>query len=179
MTKIEVPSTERGVVRVFELGLEGEAARGFAHDPGRVAAALGADEIDIDHVEAFPLSDLAEMRLVDYLSEGYGIEPAEMAADASRLGAIDGWVAIVASPAFGGRAQTITPRAPLSLVASFAEDIAPPRFEDLPSGGAEGIVVGSPGDAPPVGRSRGPMIVLLILVAIVVAVFALRFGGGG
>lgn len=79
-----------------------------------------------------------------------------------------GHALIVTSQAFGGKDQTIKPRAPLRHVATLHEDRPPVIFEHLPSDAAmqPGSASGADRDTTPLtkGRNRRMALVLLALV---------------
>lgn len=91
---------------------------------------------------------------------------------------LKGTVLIVGSRAFGGQAQVLTPRAPVTLVATLNEEKAPVQFEPLPSAGAQ--VAPAPeeateaepkkkSDAAMLGRvAMIALLVLFVLTAVVV-----------
>ncbi|MFC3614672.1 hypothetical protein ACFORG_12940 [Lutimaribacter marinistellae] len=119
MNAMEVKPHERGLVRLFKLNMRPEEAR-FLKEPGAAAQVLGVEEMEDGQVEIFPVSDLEELGLAGYLREGLGV-PAERL-DTERLAGIEGWVMVVRSPAFGGRAETLRPAPKVELVDIFAEE---------------------------------------------------------
>lgn len=135
--KISVKAGDRGLVWVFAVDLEGDEAARFNRRNGEwpVQKALGAETLDPEHVEMFPASDLEGVGLAGYLEEGMGIPRDQIEDVRGRLDAQQGWVLVVTSKALDGKAQTLTPQAPLRLIGSFSEDRAPVSFEPLPSGG--------------------------------------------
>ena len=117
---IEIPAGERGVIRVFDLDMVPEQAR-FMREPGALAQVLGIDEINLDHVEIFPVSDLEELGLAGYLTQGCGIPEAEIAPDLAALKKLSGHVLLLRSRAFDGAATRLTPASQISLLASYDE----------------------------------------------------------
>lgn len=142
MTRMEVTSTERGLIRLFALDLPPEEIAAFAAPgpQGRwpLRDSLGASDLDQDHVECFDIADLEELGLGGYMTEGLGIAADEIARDGARLANLSGPVVIVFSAAFAGIAQTLTPRAPLRWIGTYREDSAPVRFQPLPDASARG-----------------------------------------
>ncbi len=170
---ITIRSTEHGVVRVFAVDLAAEQLTGFNRQNGTwpLQEALGAEVLEADHVDLFAVSDLDELGLTGYLEQGYGMDPEDLADMRVRLNALSGHVLIVTSRAFAGQAQTLKPRAPLRLIASFHENAAPVVFEPLPSKAARGTTGGkaAPSDAAMSGRIASlALLVLFVLVAVVV-----------
>ncbi len=117
---IEIPKGERGVIRVFDLDMRPEQAR-FLREPGALAQVLGVEDIDLDHVEIFPVSDLEDLGLAGYLTQGCGIPEDEVTADRNRLNAIQGHVLLLRSRAFGGLAERLTPASQITPIASYGE----------------------------------------------------------
>lgn len=156
-----VSAREFGLVRIFAVDLPRDALEGFD-----VARTLGVDALDPAHLELFDLSDIAEIGLSGYMTEGLGIAPAEL--DSARLDALTGPVLILRSAAFRGQAVTLRPRAPLRWIGTYAEERAAVQFEPLPAGAPES-------DAPPPTRPRPSdaamsgrvaMIALLVIFAL-------------
>lgn len=131
---IEVKSSERGVVRLFDVDLPAKDIATFVRRNGNwpLCEALGAEYLDQDRIEVFDVADLTGVGLAGYLQEGMGIPSDQIAPLRERLNALAGAVLVVPSSAFGGTAQTLTPRAPLSLVASLMEAGDTVTFRPLP-----------------------------------------------
>ncbi len=150
---MQIPTGERGVVRLFALDLPPDAVAKAAaeEDAATVRGALGAETLDPAYVEVFDARDVAEIGLAAYLVQGAGIPEAALAEDRGRLDALTGPLVVVTSGAFGGHAQTIAPRAPLRWIGTWAEDLPPVHFEALPDASAHGAVHGAaPGAVQPV-----------------------------
>jgi hypothetical protein len=169
---------ERGVVRVFALDLPAADVAAFA-SPGEdwpLKQALGATVLDTSRVQVFPLSDLEGVGLRDYLIDGMGVDPATLAPDAATLDALEGYVAVLPSAAFGGTAQTLHPRPPLRLLGTYAEVDMPVTFEPLPAGGADGVV-GTP-SAPGASPARWLGVMAAVLTILIAAAVWLGLSGG-
>lgn len=142
--RMQVKSGERGLVRLFAVDLPSEEIPSFSSrsKPGNwpLRDALGAMHLDEAFVECFDVADLEELGLVGYMSEGLGLPEAELQQDAARLSGLKGYVLIVLSAAFDSTAQTLTPRAPLRWIGTYAEETAPVSFDPLPSDAAKGII---------------------------------------
>ncbi|MBF9032768.1 hypothetical protein HKCCE2091_00810 [Rhodobacterales bacterium HKCCE2091] len=63
---------------------------------------IGVDGIDTDRIELFPVSDLGNLALPDYLAEAHAVEPDALASVAARLRAVSGTVLIVPESALDG-----------------------------------------------------------------------------
>lgn len=117
---IHIPAGERGHIRVFNLDMRPEQVR-FLREPGALAQILGIDDIDLDHVEIFPLRDLEELGLSGYLTEGCGIPASDVAACADALSMLDGHIMLLRSRAFRGEDTRLTPAEQIRLAATFEE----------------------------------------------------------
>jgi hypothetical protein len=173
---LKVTADESGVVRVFEVALDGAEAEAFEKDSGALAAALGVDTIDPRYADVFPIRRLAGLSLTDYLAEGHGIPPADLDDHAISLNGLEGWVAVVASGAFGPRGQTLTVSPPLRFVTALSEDRPEVSFGDLPSASAEGTAA-SPapvGEEPAPKKKAGRNVVLIVLALIILAFLAME-----
>ena len=171
--RIHVKASEHGVVRVFDVDLPAEQVKAFNRRNGTwpLQDALGADTLDPDHVDLIAVEDLDELGLSGYLAEGLGISADDLRDMRGPLDALSGHVLIVTSRAFAGQDQTLSPRAPLHLVATFTEDRPPVSFDPLPSQAARGTTGGkpAPSDAAMSGRVASiALLVLFLLVALVV-----------
>jgi hypothetical protein len=129
---LEVAENERGRIRVFALSMGREEALGLQVGPdtdaqeaadaaARQCAALGVAQIDTDHTEVFPISDLGDLGLAGYLAEGGGARDEDIAANRARLAGLDGWVMLVYSQAFDGRSETLKPSPELTLIATLSQ----------------------------------------------------------
>ncbi len=167
-TKIAISATETGTVRVFATELHKDQIDGFD-----VAAALGAENLNMDQVELFDLADLQGLGLSAYLHEGHGIPTEQLSDMAGQLSALKGVVLIVPSRAFDGQKQTLAPTAPLRLTGTFFEEQPPVIFEKLPSEAAQGNVntdtKPKPSNAAISGRvAMIALLVLALLVAVMI-----------
>ena len=134
---LTISPDEQGVVRVFDVDLEGDAAEAFATDPDAPARALGLSGLNARYVDVFPVSRLAGLSLTDYLIEGHGIPPETLDEYAQDLNGLRGHVAVISSAAFGDGARRLEVGPPLRHVATLAEDRPELHFGDLPSESAK------------------------------------------
>jgi hypothetical protein len=123
----EIPSSERGVVRVFTTDLDAEG--NAAITPENVQRLLGANlDLDPSRIEVFPSSVIEPIGLSTYLQEGYGIPPKDLGGTSAALDALKGLVVLVASGAFKGQAVTLDPRSGVRFVGAYSEPrMAPPE----------------------------------------------------
>lgn len=118
---LEVHAHERRVVRVFALDVPPAQIRFLKEEPAAIADLLGLLTIETDHVDLIRLTDLDDLGLEGYLSEGCDVPQQDLAPVSDDLGSLKGYVLVVLSRAFGGNAVTLAPKPGLSLVATFGQ----------------------------------------------------------
>lgn len=175
MTSVSIPAHDQHGLRVFTARLTPEDLR---RDKAALVAALLRDpDLDPAFVEIFDLADLSGVGLAGYLTEGLGVPDAAVAADRTRLDALQGPVLILLSKALHGRAVTLTPDPRLTLVGTFAEASPPVHFEPLPTAAAKGTLTPNlPPDRTPQRPTRA--FLLLGLALLLVAGVALWLARG-
>ncbi len=119
MNDLIIAPHERGVIRLFSLNMRPEEAK-FLREPGAVDQVLGVEGLDPEQIDIFPVSDLEDLGLYGYLSEGCGVSEDQL--DRSKLEAIEGWVLVLRSAAFGDRSTTLSPDPHLHLIGLFTEE---------------------------------------------------------
>lgn len=115
-----VRPNEKGVIRIFAMNMPAQQAQ-FQREPKALQQMLAIPDINAEYVEIFPVSDLDQLGLAGYLTEGCGVPAPSVAQHKDRLNAVTGYVMLVFSQAFGGRGVTLAPAAMLSLIATFHE----------------------------------------------------------
>lgn len=174
---IEIPAGERGVIRVFDLDMAPEQAR-FLREPGALAQVLGTGEIDMNHVEIFPISDLEELGLAGYLTQGCGLAEAEIAPDRERLSTLKGHVLLLRSRAFGGLACRLTPASQIHPIARYGEkpvNWSAPPMSTPESSKPYSAPKTSPRDARNAARRIGATLFAVVMSLISILLFALVF----
>jgi hypothetical protein len=163
---MQVSAGERGVIRLFAVrgGVEMSTA-------AQIAEALGVDNVDSGQVEVFPVDDLAEVGLADYLSEGCNVPVAEIAPNRDQLNDVTGTVMLVRSRAFHGKATPLHPTRDLILIGTWTEEAPDWSGEAIQSSSA---LPGSRGVPPRQARLEarrvGGRIFAVVMVCIVVIV---------
>ncbi|MGB7317791.1 MAG: hypothetical protein WBC85_07475 [Planktotalea sp.] len=152
---MQITATEHGVVRLFAI----ETAREFDH--AALVEALGVETLNPEQVDIIALEDLDELGLEGYLALGMGIPADEIEAMRPQLAALKGDVVLIRSAAFGGKATTLTPQAPLRWIASFGEVPLDLAATPIKTKSAQGIITGK---TPPV-RASNSKVLLWILMA--------------
>jgi hypothetical protein len=181
-----IPAEEHRTVRVFAINLpEAEVAAMLRDAPTldtalttgdlpQVPAAadlLGHPDLDTRHTELFGIRDLTGLGLTGYLTEGLGLEDAEIAPDRARLSALDGYVLIVLSRAFGGQAATLEIPPTLTLIGTYREKTAPVLFEPLPGLASLGELTGL--DIPEDKAAKARLLRLAALSALLLMLLAI------
>ncbi|NRB16820.1 MAG: hypothetical protein HRU33_04370 [Rhodobacteraceae bacterium] len=118
---LHIPAGERGLIRVFALDMPPEQTR-FLREPGALAQVLGVEEINLDQVEIFPISDLEELGLAGYLTQGCAVPADQLRGDHARLSSLSGHVLLIRSRAFGGVETYLTPARQITLIGAYGED---------------------------------------------------------
>ncbi|MEO0487069.1 MAG: hypothetical protein AAF092_14285 [Pseudomonadota bacterium] len=128
MSALTVQAGEAGRIRVFALSMTEAEAKALAANPSPEGGPsyqeemLGATKLDHAYVEVVSLKSLEGVGLVDYLIEGHGAEPADVAQDKAKLGALGGSVMVVMSPAFQRQAMQLSPDPRLTLIGIYAQE---------------------------------------------------------
>ncbi len=164
----EVPSSERGVVRLFTTDLDAEGNAAITAE--NVHRLLG-DNLDLDpsRVEVFPSTVIEEMGLSAYLSEGYGIPESDLRGTAAKLDRMKGLVILVASAAFKGQEATLAPADGIRFVGAYREPgMAPPKTMVVPEA-TEGNLSPNGADQPLATR-RGSFLPVALLALLAAAV---------
>ncbi|WP_291730107.1 hypothetical protein [Leisingera sp. F5] len=117
---IHIPAGERGVIRLFALAMPPEQAA-FLKEPGALAQVLGIKVLDMDQVEIFPVTDLEDVGLTGYLTEGCGVPRAQVEEDREMLQALEGHVLLIRSRAFAGAETRLTPAEQITLMGTYGE----------------------------------------------------------
>lgn len=102
---VTVTADEFGILRLYALDVAPEHAQ-FLREPGAAEQMLGVEDLDDTQIDVFPVWDLEGFGLYGYLGEGCGISEDQL--DRARLEQVMGWVMLVRSDAFRGRAMDLT-----------------------------------------------------------------------
>ncbi len=162
----EISATEHGRVRVFALDYALAMEISHTGTLDRLSRALGAADLKKADIQIVELGAIADMGLVAFLIEAYGVEPDEMAPVADRLRALKGTVAILRSGAFGAKPVTLKTGGEARLIATLTEpNPAIPPMSPLVSETAEGTI------AQKGGKSRASDAALSGRIAMIVLLF--------
>jgi len=185
---MKVRPNEGGVLRLFAVDTDSEdgaalrdALAGEDTDAAgrQAAAALGVEEVDPWWVTLLRRSELAELGLEGYLAQGHDVPQDQLRAARPALDAAGETLMLVQSPAFGGRAETLTPADHLTPVAAFETLRTPPPAQSMPK--AESGGSGRSAPTPPAPPARGglrPGLILAIVIAAAAILALLAVAGG-
>ncbi|QBF33553.1 hypothetical protein CFI11_20395 [Thalassococcus sp. S3] len=116
-----IPRGERGMVHVFHVDRPDAELSNL--EEGRIGGALlGVNGIVADQLELFPVRNLEGLGLSGYLTEGHGIADSEIAADASQLDLLEGYVLLVRSAAISPSGGTLSLASGVSHIATYPEE---------------------------------------------------------
>lgn len=166
-----VPQGERGRIRVFALDMRPEQAE-FLREPGAVDQMLGLAGLDPAQIDVIRLRDLEELGLAGYLTEGCGLPGEMIEPDRAMLEALEGYVLVVRSPAFGGKSAVLAPEPGVRLIATYVEPDTDWSAEPIRSDSARPY--SAPRQSPREARARarriggGLFAVVMLLILLIV-----------
>jgi len=167
---LSIAAGEHGVIRVFALEMRPEQAA-FQREPGAAEQMLGLEGLDPGQIDVIRLADLEDLGLAGYLLDGCGVPEDQIDPDRARLKALKGWVMVMRSRAFGGRACRIVPAPGVTLIATYREPGTDWSAEPLHAKSAE--LYSAPRMSPRAARDRARRIgatlfgIVMALVALV------------
>ena len=164
MNDLIIAPHECGVIRLFSLDMRPEEVK-FLREPGAVDQVLGVEGLDPEQIDIFPVSDLEDLGLYGYLSEGCGVSEDQL--DRAKLDAIEGWVMVLRSAALGGRSATLSLDPRLHVIGLFTEEATNWSGGTIETESAKPF---SAAQSPPVdnkpSRIGSAVIAILILIAV-------------
>lgn len=180
-TKMQIKSSERGVIRVFHIDLPREAIDRFTTQAGTgewpVQYALGATSLRTPFVEVIDIRDLGDMAFSEYLASAHDVSGRDFETMRSQLDNLKGHVLVLPSQAFNQTEQELTISAPLRWVGTFNEPSPASRGPAVRSDAAK-RKDGPQAEPPrPEKKSGTPVAGLIIgsLVILAVGLIAARF----
>jgi hypothetical protein len=147
---LQVDAGERGTLRIFSVDIDASARRKILApkpDTAPTGAALGAllglDWIDPENADLFDTSELDDLGLSGFLSQGAGISDDDLNTHRQLLDRLEGTVLIVYARGFGGADQRLSPAPAVTPVLLLEEAKTAIHFEPLESTAAEGQLAAS------------------------------------
>lgn len=165
--------TELGVVRLFRLPQRDGLAPGEAFPLDQLAAFLGVAQLNAADVQQVWPDDLDGMSVAEFLDTGYGIDAAQLTAQAHVFAAHESTdlLIFVRSSAFTDRPVTLTLSGGLSLLAMFREPGAQVSFDPLPNPDPQAVLQDAPQKKTPSDAAmsgRVATVALLVMALLVV-----------
>lgn len=185
MSALTVPAGEAGRIRVFALSMTEREAKALAAntplEPGgrsHLEEVLGASGLDTGAIEVFPIKNLEGVGLVDYLIDGQGAVPEDVAPDKQKLAALGGWVMVVLSNAFDGKAQALDLDPRLTLIGIYAQEGVDWTPVSIETSTARPDIAPAKGKKPMSDARVSGMVAMAVLIflALFVTVFILLAG---
>ncbi len=162
-------------LHIFALNTESDVrrthltrAQGDAADLPDLAAWLRVDALDTDTIEMFPVKDLDDMALSDYIALAFATE-AIPASDRLRLDALSGSVLLVPDTALP---SDPAPGADVTLVATLPV-VQPDHSAALPKTEVTASAPDAPAPPPPAPRKAPPAFLILMLLVAVLSLLIL------
>jgi hypothetical protein len=175
MSKIDIPAHEHGCTRLFAINRPAQDMSRALKTGTRAGLAqeLLGQPVTEDKVEIFPLADLAGVGLPGYLREGHAVPSDQIARDHGKLDALDGYVMLVRSGAFGDNGVTLTPSKDVTLIGTYGEVEADMSVTPMESAAAQPYT-GAPAETAPIAPrsgASGTLIVLGLVLLVLIAVW--------
>lgn len=170
---LHILAGERGVIRVFALDMPAEQVK-FLSEPGALEQVLGIEDMNRDQVEIFPVSDLEELGLSGYLSEGCGVPADVLAPHEPALSQLEGYVLLIRSRAFRGAETRLTPANPVQLIAAL--DVPGTDWSAKPLQSESAALHSAPKMPPRAARERARRIgftLFAVMMTLILAIFLL------
>lgn len=169
---LKIPADDHGQIRVFATNATLPA--NVIEKTAEGLAGLFGSPLDPTYVDIVRISDLGEMKLTDYIAEGYDMRAD--AVDAATVNAITGFAILVLSRATNGQAATLTLGVGMQHVTTYSPTarITPP--EKLPDASAQGNLAPM---KPPKSNARiGGMVATYALIFMFALVCLMIWVGG-
>lgn len=140
--------------------------------PWPLEPALGAGPLDPAHVQVFEASDLGPGGLRQFLADAHGMDPEQVDADAGKLDALKGTVALVLSGALKERPGRFEPKPPVNFIGHYtAPSHLSPAAQARPSASTEGHIPPPSAPAPDMRRALLLTLVGLVILALLIVAF--------
>ncbi|WP_164659370.1 hypothetical protein [Tropicibacter sp. Alg240-R139] len=168
---LHIRKGEQRILRLFALDMHPEQAR-FLQEPGAVAQVLKIAPLDDEQVKVFPVTDLEDLGLFGYLSEGCGVDPAQL--DKLALDAIKGWVLLMRSKAFCGNEAELAPGDGFNLIGIYTEDGTDWSAEPIQTSSAAPYSAKQPAGTAEGRRTRQLALTILVGLSLVITLVLLK-----
>ena len=167
---LSIPLNEHGLIRVFAVNRPAaELSNALkSQDKTTLVADLLGHEMTESGAELFPVSDLAGIGLSGYLADGYAVPLDQLSDTRAKLDALEGYVLLVFSAGFEGRAATLTLGPDLTLIGTFGETQPDMAVRPLDSDAAQpysGTSATTPTTTPKTRPSGSLVVAALVILA--------------
>ena len=171
---LTIPDTDHGKIRVFSIAesIEGLLERKIE----ALVTTFGSAPLNTDFVDVIDLDALDEMSLIDYLCEGYDVEPDD--ADVTALTALEGVVVLIMSRAHEGAEITLVPAEGVRHVTTLGRGARMTVAASLESEAAQGVLPAGSGKAPKSDARIGGMVAMVALLVMFALVGVMVWVGG-
>lgn len=174
-TTLKVGPNEVGLLRVFSLATAHMSKDDLRAIQGedKATTLFSAPKLVEDGLEVFPVTELEDIGLTQYLLDGWGIEHKQADSFRNQLENIKDHVVILRSRAFGGNAQTLNLQPGLHLVTTFEEPGEILKFQTLRTDITPTPSTKKSASPPP--KSNSALYVTLALLLVILGAVALVF----
>lgn len=172
---LTIPDTDHGKIRVFSIttpvpGLKEKKLEALV-------ATFGNAPLDPDFVDVIELNDLGEMTFLDYLSDGYDVQPDQV--DIAALTQLEGTVVLLMSRAHEGRHMELALAEDVRHVTTLGTGARMTIAEPIANEGAGGhIAAGKPPKLPKSDARIGGMVATVALLVMFALVAVMVWVGG-
>lgn len=166
---LAIPANETGMIRVFAVNRPApDMTSALQKRPGADLARdlLSAPHLNTSSTEVFAMSDLAGIGLAAYLADGYAVKDEALAPDRPKLDALDGYVLLLFSDSFGGKAATLDPGPDVTLIGTYREARANMAAQPIKSAAAQPYSGAKPPPNAQVRTRSGSLFVAVIAVLV-------------
>lgn len=171
---LTIPDTDHGKIRVFSVSDPVAGLRDTELEA--LVATFGNAPLNPDFVDVIDVDAMGEMTLLDYLAEGYDIEPD--AADVAALSALAGVVVLIMSRAHEGAEITLSLADGVRHVTTLGRGARMTVAAGLESEAAKGVIE-APKVKPPKSDARiGGMVATVALLVMFALVGVMVWVGG-
>ncbi len=171
-----IPDTDHGKIRVFSVSdpVDGLSDREIE----ALVATFGNAPLDPDFVDVIHTDDLDDMSLVDYVVQGYDIQPDE--SDIGAFSLVEGTVVLIMSRAHEGREVTLSLAEGVRHITTLGRGARMTVSAQIDTKSSEGsAAIGDPVGKPPKSDARiGGMVATVALILMFVLVGVMVWVGG-
>lgn len=171
---LTIPDTDHGKIRVFSVA---DPVKGLVEtEIEALVATFGNAPLNPDFVDVIELDELEDMTFLDYLSEGYDIEPDD--ADIAALSDLGGTIVLIMSRAHEGMEVTFALASGVRHVTTLGRGARMTVAASLDAEAAQGLLNVPAGKAPKSDARIGGMVATAALLVMFLLVGVMVWVGG-